>query len=78
MVVVLAVVGFVTCADKHRVKEALWQRFLYNLTLAGDGCSELSIVPKKFKKWPARRVSPGVGDLECSPRLIKFSQKVVV
>jgi len=28
MVVVLAVVGFVPCADKHRVKEALWQRCL--------------------------------------------------
>src|SRR6476620_8875851 len=27
MVVVLAVVGFVPCTDKHRVKEALWQRF---------------------------------------------------
>ena len=26
--VVLAVVGFVPCADKHRVKEASWQRFV--------------------------------------------------
>ena len=75
---VLAVVGFVTCADKHRVKEALWQRFVWNLTLTRDVCSELSIVPKKSKKWPARRVSPGVGDLECSSRHIKFSQNLVV
>ena len=30
---VLAVVGFVPCADKHRVKEASWQRFVQNLTL---------------------------------------------
>jgi len=25
---VAAVVGFVPCEDKHRVKEALWQRFV--------------------------------------------------
>ena len=36
----LAVVGFVPCADKHRVKEAPWQRFVWSLTLNRDVCSD--------------------------------------
>ena len=37
---VLVAVGFVPCADKHRVKEALWQRFVQNLTLTRASCSD--------------------------------------
>jgi hypothetical protein len=37
---VVAAVGFVPCEDKHRVKEALWQRFVQNLTLTRASCSD--------------------------------------
>ena len=36
---VAAVVGFVPCEHKHRVKEASWQRFVQNLTLTRAICS---------------------------------------
>ena len=47
-------VGFLPCEDKHRGKQASWQRFVYSLTLTLDGCSELSVVPKKSREGPAR------------------------
>ena len=37
---VLAVVGFLPCADKHRVKEPPWQRFVWSLTLRRNSCSD--------------------------------------
>ena len=54
MVVLVAVVGFVPCEDKHRIKAALWQRFVETLTLERDVCSELSVVPEKSGEGPAR------------------------
>jgi hypothetical protein len=38
----------------------------------------LSVMPKKSRQGPARRLSPSIPNFECSPRRIKFRQKFVV
>ena len=52
--VVSAVVGFVPCEDKHRVKAAVWQRFVYSLTLNADICSDAFSCAEKAREGPAR------------------------
>jgi hypothetical protein len=48
--VVVVAAGFVPCEDKHRVKEALWQRFVWSLTVRLDVCSASVCI--KFQTSP--------------------------
>src|ERR1041385_1896819 len=75
---VVAVVGFVPCEDKHRGKAARWQRCLPSMTPIREVCSEGSVLPKKSRARPPRGLATRISNLQCSSGLIEFPQKVVV
>ena len=59
----VTVVGFLPCEDKHRVKEALWQRFVQNLTLTRAICSASVLHLMLVGRAPMDRGTPhGVCD----------------
>ena len=73
----LAVVSFLPCADKHRVKEAPWQRFVWSLTLNRDVCSDSVLPLTLVERAPMDRGTPqGVCNRWRAPVRLRSGQAV--